>query len=303
LAVFLGSERIDQANWITAEPQKFLPGDLHSVRNFTSTESLLLTRKEHPLLARLFELNGATDLGQRAVDRCWRVEPAEDAAVVAWYSTNSGTAPTPALLERAHGAGRVVMLTTSVWPGTWSDLAKPSWPFLVLTHEMMHFLNGRHADRFNYAPGEEASLTPDEGRDVTDYLLRKPSGVQTSERAAGTRLLVVPETDEVGNYTILGAATDSGFMAGFSVNGPAAESDLTKLTTDQLDALFGKDRYRLGTTLDDLERFIVEGRIGQELFPHVLFIAILLFCAEHLIANRFYEAEQSPAAEPQPSRA
>ena len=32
-------------------------------------------------------------------------------------------------------------------------------------------------------------------------------------------------------------------------------------------------------------------RIGREVFPMVLLLLLIVFCCEHLVANRFYEAD------------
>jgi hypothetical protein len=34
-------------------------------------------------------------------------------------------------------------------------------------------------------------------------------------------------------------------------------------------------------------------RVGQEIFSLVLAVVIAVFCAEHFVANRFYESEQA----------
>ncbi len=58
--------------------------------------------------------------------------------------------------------------------------------------------------------------------------------------------------------------------------------------------MFGKDRYRISRDLEELERIVTVGRLGEELFPQVLVLVIVFFCAEHLVSNRFYEADQQP---------
>ena len=110
----------------------------------------------------------------------------------------------------------------------------------------------------------------------------------------GRDFLTLVETQQPGQYRVLDADPDSDFAVGFSVNAPAEESNLKKITTEDLNAMFGENRYRISRNLDELERIVTEGRLGQELFPQVLFLVILVFCGEHLVSNRFYEADQLP---------
>ncbi len=102
------------------------------------------------------------------------------------------------------------------------------------------------------------------------------------------------DTDQIGHYRVLDADPDSDFAVGFSVNAPAEESDLAKLTPEDLTEMFGENRFRISRSLEELERIVTEGRLGQELFPQVLVLVLVFFCAEHLVSNRFYEADQQP---------
>jgi hypothetical protein len=113
---------------------------------------------------------------------------------------------------------------------------------------------------------------------------------QTEEKS----LLVPPaELDEPGNYQLLGNDTNATLLAAFSYNVAAEQSDLRRLTPEQLDDVFGKDRYKIATDTESLDRAVHTGRIGKEVFPLVLFCMLVIFVGEHFVANRFYEAEQT----------
>ena len=43
--------------------------------------------------------------------------------------------------------------------------------------------------------------------------------------------------------------------------------------------------------LEELQRRVGDMRIGREVFPMVLLLLLIVFCCEHLVANRFYEAD------------
>ena len=172
----------------------------------------------------------------------------------------------------------------------------PSWQFLVFSHDLIRYLSRESAGRFNYQAGEEAIVRWDSERNMENYLFRTPDGAQQSRIVpAGRDFLTLVETNQPGQYRVLDAAPDSDFAVGFSVNAPAEESNLKKLAADDLNAMFGENRYRISRNLDELERIVTEGRLGQELFPQVLFLVILVFCGEHLVSNRFYEADQAPS--------
>ena len=107
------------------------------------------------------------------------------------------------------------------------------------------------------------------------------------------RRLVIGDLSEVGHYELAAPQGEPEFEGGFSANIPAGESDFTRLTTDDLDARFGKDRYSLATTPESLAVAVRDTTLGAELMPYVLIVIVAVFCGEHLVANRFYDAEQA----------
>ncbi len=305
LAIFLGSEAIRPSAYNSDTAQSVVPAGLKQTREFNPPEFLNVTAKDHgqhPLFRRLSDLeDGLALLSQRPVFECWVAEPAENASAPVWYSQQNHPEPTPAIIERPHGRGRVVMVTTGVTLKTgelnWSQLANPNygWDFLVFSHELMKYLGRQSAVRFNFAAGQEAKIRLDGDANMERYLYRTPDGAQTARTVPpDTAELTLFDIDQIGHYRILDADPESEFSVGFSVNAPADESDLTRLTATDLDEMFGEGRYRVSRSLEELERIVTEGRLGQELFPQVLVLVIVVFCAEHLVSNRFYEADQQP---------
>ena len=74
------------------------------------------------------------------------------------------------------------------------------------------------------------------------------------------------------------------------------ESDLSRITKDQLDNILGADRYSMVTRPEELQQIVRTGRLGIEVFPVLMGLVVLLFCAEHLMANFFYD--EDPVARP-----
>jgi hypothetical protein len=286
--------------------QSLVPAELVWPREFDPPETLNVTERdqgEHPIFKRLCSYEGgAAGFSQRPVFECWHVKPAEDASVVVWFTQQHYPAPTPALIERRHGLGRVAMLTTGVTHKKdqldWSLLATNNWQFLVFAEDLMNYLSREASQEFNYQAGEEARIRLDPERKMESYLFRTPDGAQQSRTVpAGTLDLTLVETKQPGHYRVLDAAANSDFSVGFSVNAPAEESRLKKIPKSGLDEMFGEDRYRVSRNLEELERIVNIGRLGEELFPQVLMLVVVAFCAEHLVSNRFYEADQQPGEE------
>ena len=40
-----------------------------------------------------------------------------------------------------------------------------------------------------------------------------------------------------------------------------------------------------------LQRRVITGRLGEEVYPLILLLAVIVFCGEHLVANWFYSEE------------
>jgi hypothetical protein len=125
-------------------------------------------------------------------------------------------------------------------------------------------------------------------------LVRKPEGEQLpGEVVAPFRSIGLHAIDQVGNYEVVSRDEKTPFSSAFSSNAVAAESDFTRVTPDELDRVLGKDRYSVSRSIEGLTRNVAFGRVGQEVFSLILGIVVAVFCAEHFVANRFYEAEQA----------
>ncbi|HUG93733.1 MAG TPA: BatA and WFA domain-containing protein [Planctomycetaceae bacterium] len=296
LAVIVGRLAQPQFYW-TDTARGMLPGELLAARTFDPPQLLDLRDLSHPILQKFQQLNTVGRLGSVDVVRAWNVEPIEgersSGRVILRYTDPDAT---PALLERDSGQGRVVMLTTGVDLQGWSDLPRATWEFPALADQVTRYLAGRQESVFNYVAGQTAAVPLDAERPVRQYLIRKPARpVDLQLRGTvpdGADFLTRDDTDLIGHYTIVAAEGESSFSSGFAVNAPPEESNFERLSGERLDALFGKDRYRVARDLENLELIVNTDRLGTEVYPQILFLVLVVFCAEHLIANRFYEADQ-----------
>ena len=303
LAAFLGSRMVGQtvgieaADWITPVPESFLPGKLAAGLQFPEARGLDVKDTTHPILQPFSGQGVSAEVALIPVWKYWVVDVAPDANVIARYTDPEAI---PAIIERSYGDGRTMFLTTA---GNltfdrreqWSRLAA-EWPFVALVDRMTLYLGGRTGARLNFSAGDEILLPIDRQTPVSEYLLRKPGGIQLRGQVpAETNTVFVEETNEVGSYTVKGI--DSEFSAGFAVNPPVGESDFTRLTIADLDNLLGEKRYGVARDVESLTRSVTTGRLGIEVFPLILGLVIIIFCLEMIVANRFYEADQRVEAE------
>lgn len=302
LLLSLGSAEVWSASgiqsiaWNAPAAREILPGELVAALRFDPPQGLDVRQTTHPLLQKFDAQGLIAEAATIPVWRYWKVEPAENATVIARFTDREGR---PALLERPHGRGRTLMLTTAAHLSLdlreqWSRLAG-EWPFLMLMDRTMLYLSHRSEAVFNHSAGETV-LIPLEGREpLRRYLLRKPRGAQLPGQVdAAAPLLTITDTDELGQYDVRPVEGETA-PAVFSVNAPAAESDFARMTGAELDTLLGEKRYSLSRNLETLQRSVTTGRLGVEVFPHLLAVMIVIFCLEHLAAVRFYESDTAPA--------
>ena len=283
LAVMLGSP-VDAVSYNSTEARQILPAELEGHVSFIPPEYLDLQNMSHPLLKKFADW-GVAELTSVEIQQYWKVKPLAGASVIAPYSDERHR---PALLERLHGSGRVVLFTTAVSRNGWNDLPAAGWSFLAFADQTVRYLVRQSQSTFNYVAGEDVLVHLD-GQTVDRYLLRKPSLQQLpGELPAGKTAILVPGVDQLGHYRLVGATAESKFERGFSVNFAPRENNLARLTPPELDDLLGPERYSLARTIEELDRKVRFGRIGREVFPFVLVLLVAAFSAEHLMANRFY---------------
>ena len=79
-------------------------------------------------------------------------------------------------------------------------------------------------------------------------------------------------------------------MRGFSVNLPEAATDLTRVEIDELDGVLGPERYQLAKKKDEIQRQQGTTRRGQEFYPLLMLMLLVVFGVEYLMSNRFYQS-------------
>ena len=99
------------------------------------------------------------------------------------------------------------------------------------------------------------------------------------------------DADQVGQFEVIAAENEPPYASGFSVNGRGEESRFDRTRASKLDKLLGKDRYSTAQNIDGLTRSVGERRLGKEMYGFMVVFLMMAFCAEHFVANRFYDTE------------
>jgi hypothetical protein len=284
--------KVKHEAYLSPAAQRVLPAQLLARLSFNPPEYLDVKNLAHPLLKRFADL-GTAELTALEINRYWRVAPAKEASVVIRYTNQNQDA---AIVERAQGKGRVLLMTTPVDRQGWNELPV-FWSFAALADQMMRYQSQAGQSPFNYIAGDDVTIPLDLAQPLDASLLRQPGLQQVrGDITPGTTSLTIRDADQIGNYRVMSAAAEVPFERGFTVNAPASESNLSRLTADQLDALLGKGRYSVARDIDKLQRNVAVGRLGREGFPLLMLALIAVFALEHFVANRFYDAEpQQPS--------
>lgn len=290
LMAVLGSRDLNMVSYNSAAARDVMPVVLSGAIRFREPVTLdVAGNGTHPVLAPFTEvLGGFGELTTAEIERCWSCEPAPDARTIISYTDRRSL---PALVERRCGQGRSMALTTAIDAGGWNSL-QTTWQLMALADHIMQYLGQRSEVQVNFTTGDDVLLRVPPPETDTSYVLRKPGFEQVKgEWPAGTDVVLLTDCDEAGHYRFA-EARDGGLRTGFSMNRPADESDLSRLSVIDLSQYLGENRFSLARRIEELDRAVRRGRMGQEMYAWVLGLLIGVFGLELLVANRFYEIDQ-----------
>lgn len=292
LGVFLGrnASPVDAFNEPTA--QSLLPGKLS--RQWRAADGVFFAppNYEHPALARLRLGENTVPWELAPVFRHWQLtDVSKDLAVIVPMTNGQ-----PALLERPVGKGRVMMLTTPVSDTANSDAwnllptSESAWAYQLLVQGAMAYLVGGDHQRLNYTAGESAVVHVGADERAPVYALTTPRSDQIRLPLDDKQnALVVAATEAPGNYRLQAGGGDKKVELGFSVNLPRDISQLERTTPEELKTVFGDAPFRLARSRDEIDRSVSAARVGQELFPYLIVLLVVVLAAEQVLANRFYQ--------------
>ncbi len=249
---------------------------------------------DHPVMAAFRQVEANVPWNRFPVYFHWNLdELAETARSIVPFGDNK-----PALVENRVGRGRVLTLTTPISDPprpqgyeSWNRLAtgEDAWPCFVLVREMMLYLVGSYGATLNLHAGEAAVLPNDEAIYPHRYQLFTPLD-QPQDVIARDGRLSVRFTDHPGAYRLRGQKNGP-LVRGFAVNLSGDASDLTRITTERLDEILGKDRYQLAHNQDEIDRAVGNDRVGSEFYPLLALLLAAALGLEHVLANRFYKKD------------
>jgi hypothetical protein len=167
------------------------------------------------------------------------------------------------------------------------------------------YLSGNFGETLSIEAGELATLRIDPGQRLTEVNAQPPGPgkvVRLGDPPAGRALIVstrdtnLRANEMIGQWSITAQRPNAPpLQLGFSVNPPAAESDLTPLESAAFEGLLGKDSYQVADSLEGLIRAVDIGTVGREIFPWIMMFILLLVTAENALANLFYRERQAAA--------
>ncbi len=298
LAIFLGHNASAVETFNQEAAQRLLPGRLGSLpwRNASGELHLAPRSYQHPLLAPLRPVATTVPWRNFPVFRHWNLTTVDPTAeVVIRYSNNR-----PALLQQKIGQGQVITMTTPVSDplyrrggrSPWNELptAENPWPYFVVINEVTANLVAGGRSALNYRAGQAAVLKNDPARDPAAYTLFAP-GEKPREEKPGDGRLTISFTESLGAYRLKGQRADGkgAVVRGFSVNLPAAATDLERAGTDRLDELFTAGAYQLARDREDIQRKQGDARVGRQFYPYLILMLAVMMGLEHLLANWFYK--------------
>jgi len=299
LAIFLGREAgTPDASFNAEAAQRLLPGKLGPPARWPDGVFLTTDRNNHPMLRAFQKLEGVP-WRNFPVFRFWPVEQLNPQARIITQYTNGQ----PAILERDVGRGHVLLMTTPISDEldetAWNTLPTglEPWPFVMLANESMLYLVGGETQTFNYVaqPQLRAELALEGTTGIPRYLLTFPDGRQDNPLSNPNEpRITIPGIAQVGNYRVQGGTADSPVELGFSVNYGPEQSQLTRLTPEQLKVTFGSFEPSVVRSSGELKRIARTRREGQELFPWLIILVAVLLAAEHVLANVFYGMRDKP---------
>lgn len=231
----------------------------------------------------------------------WHVQPNERGAVLVRYDDGKRR---PALLERPPGngsAGKVLLFTTPLDRRTpeWNNYAEQITSFyLALIRQSARALCEATETRdLNFVLGrDEPSVALPAGVRSPSYTLAGGEAVEKVQ-AGDKSVLTFRELREPGNYVLEGRDLEgkrTRIVGGFSVDIPAAESDLTRVPEAEIERVFGPE------SVVTFERGagIVAALRGHwsepaELFPWIMLALLVALALENLLSNRFYRRQST----------
>ncbi len=262
---------------------ELLPGQLGAVVDRMDGRGATIGFRDysHPVFE-VFKAPRSGDFSAARVMRYRAVQPVPDARVLARYDDGGIAAA-----ERRVGAGRVIVLTTTL-DDSWNDLElKPV--YLPLVHQLVRYVSHYEQNSAWTTVGQVVDLAT-LLKSQTDRVVITPAG---ERRTIGANEPSILELAEHGAYQVRAAATPSARADQIAVNIDPAESDLTPIDTGELvAAATGRAARAVSPTTAAAEITPEDAEKRQNIWWYLLLAGLALLVAELIVANRLSEKER-----------
>jgi hypothetical protein len=207
---------------------------------------------------------------------------ASDATVVLQYADGA-----PAILARPVGEGSSLMWNFSPAP-EFSNMASRAQT-VVLASQAVAVLTAQTLRQTLYPLGATASVPVPRGFARPVVTLRKPGENDKPIPAdLRSRLLSIP-CDRLGHWTLEFSEAGRKMSCGFSVNAPAAESDLSPADKAKVETLFPPGGVSFAASAEEISRQESTTTQPLDLLTPFLVGMLVLLTGESFFANRFYK--------------
>lgn len=235
---------------------------------------------EHPIFAPFKEPNHG-DFGKARVYRYFQGMVTGDTTVIAAYDDGN-----PALLEKAHGTGRVLCWTSTI-DREWNDLPIRA-VYLPFLHECIRYLALVQAEDVpEHRVGDSIPLHGFEEQIGTEVAIFDPGQAET--RLLPEEDVVIYETTHLpGIYSVHASGTEPRY---FIVNVDATESDLGSRDIEELTSMLvgtptdtdGANGAAAGELVAQYHKDVEK---NQNVWTYLLFAVLALAIIEMFFANR-----------------
>lgn len=200
----------------------------------------------------------------------------------------------PLLVSHELGDGEVLLCTTS-GDATWNNF--PSHPLYTILMQQATTILTSSPERLQLTVGEDVNL-PIGGREVGEYVsLEEPTGEAIDLRVtqSGDQTVAAVEFKDLGVYKIAGE--DQGADVVVAANVDPGEANVRVLEGAALGAQLGDLGVRILERDGSLAPAIQDTRSGRELADLLLWLAIIVFVVQAILARHFtnkMDREQTP---------
>ena len=248
------------------------------------------------------------------VQQYWQLKTTKQDTVLIQYAGTEHAAMTSQIVPGESGStsGRILVLSTPL-PGlssttrNWNALfGTDPWPTWLLTRQSIEYLTQRGSNESMLLVGQPKVIETDQAnQNGNPSRILDASGLTQKVQifppanqppipfnvTPANERITFTDTPRSGIYWIRGLEPGSGF----STNLPESSLSLQRVGKDQLDQVFGPERYNLVTNRAGIEFAENEATQRVSLHSPAILFALAIFLLEQILGNRFYRHRATPA--------